>query len=340
MIKTAVITGINGQDGSYLAELLIEKKYTVVGLHRRSSTNTSYRINHLLDNPNLILEEFDLTDPSSCNHIVDKYKPDELYNLAAMSHVGTSFKQPSTTFEIDTLGVINLLEAIRHFSPNTRFYQASTSEMFGANYSVRKNPETNEDEYYQDENTPFAPQSPYAVAKLASHRLIQIYREAYGLFSCSGILFNHESERRGENFVTRKITKYIGQLSNNLLNGSKLHLGNLEARRDWGHAKDYVLAMHLMLNSSNIPNDYVISTGNTHTVKDFLIRSFNIIDQKYDDYVYIDPELYRPCEVNFLRGDSSKAKNELGWNPKMSFDELVQTMVNSDIEYYKNEKKL
>ena len=335
MTKIAVITGINGQDGSYLAEYLLEKNYTVVGLHRRSSTNTSYRIDHLLTNKNLILEEFDLTDPSSCNYILDKYKPHELYNLAAMSHVATSFKQPSTTFQIDTIGVVNLLEAIVHISPQTRFYQASTSEMFGANYSTRTNPQTNEIEYYQDENTPFAPQSPYAVAKLASHRLVQIYREAYNIFSCSGILFNHESPRRGENFVTRKITKYIGQLENHILhNKSKLHLGNLQAKRDWGHAQDYIVAMSLMLQSDS-PDDYVISTGQTYTVEQFLVRAFGLVNKNYTDYVYIDPDLYRPCEVNFLRGDCSKATNKLGWKPKVSFDTLVQQMVTSDIEAHR-----
>ena len=339
MTKIAVITGINGQDGSYLAEYLLEKNYTVVGLHRRSSTNTNSRINHLLHNKNLFLEEFDLTDPSSCNYILDKYKPHELYNLAAMSHVATSFKQPSTTFQIDTIGVINLLEAIRHISPSTRFYQASTSEMFGSNYSTKLNPENDSYEYYQDENTPFLPQSPYAIAKLASHRLVQIYREAYNLFFCSGILFNHESPRRGENFVTRKITKYIGQIAHNPLHNKKLHLGNLEAKRDWGHAQDYVTAMSLMLHSSK-PEDYVISTGETYTVRNFLEKAFSLVNLDYNDYIYIDPELYRPCEVNYLKGDSSKAKKLLNWTPCVSFDNLVQEMVRYDIENAKNEKKL
>lgn len=339
MTKIAVITGINGQDGSYLAEYLLNKDYTVVGLVRRSSTNTSYRIDHLLNNKNLILEEFDLTDPSTCNYILDKYKPHELYNLAAMSHVATSFKQPSATFQIDTIGVVNLLEAIIHISPNTRFYQASTSEMFGANYSQRINPQTQQIEYYQDENTPFSPQSPYAIAKLAAHRLVQIYREAYNIFSCSGILFNHESPRRGENFVTRKITKYIGQLENHLLHNKKLHLGNLQAKRDWGHAQDYVVAMSLMLQADS-PEDYVISTGQTYSVQDFLTEAFGLINKNHNDYVYIDPELYRPCEVNFLRGDCSKASKQLGWAPQVSFKELVNQMVSSDIEYHKHEKKL
>lgn len=334
MTKIAVVTGINGQDGSYLAELLLSQGYVVVGLHRRSSTNTSSRIQNIVQNDNFILEEFDITDPSSCNYIVDKYRPQELYNLAAMSHVGTSFKQPSTTFQIDTIGVVNLLESIRHINPTTRFYQASTSEMFGANFSTKI---IDGVEYkYQDENTAFAPQSPYAIAKLASHRLVQIYREAYNLFSCSGILFNHESPRRGENFVTRKITKYLGQLYNHLLHNKKLSLGNLNSHRDWGHAKDYVIAMHMML-AADVPNDYVISTGQTHSVQDFLVKAFNMYNLDYNDYVYIDPELYRPCEVTFLRGDSSKAKRELGWSPLISFDELVQDMVDSDKKLY--EKK-
>jgi GDPmannose 4,6-dehydratase len=334
MTKTAVITGITGQDGSYLAELLLEKEYKVIGLYRRSSTDTTGRIKHILNHPNLTLEEFDITDPSGCSNILRKYQPDHLYNLAAQSHVGTSFKQPSTTFQIDTIGVINLLEAIKQDSPQTKFYQASTSEMFGSNYTEING------QKFQNENTSFLPQSPYAIAKLASHRLVQIYREAYNLFSCSGILFNHESSRRGENFVTRKITKYIGQLSNNLLhNNQKLHLGNLSASRDWGHAKDYVEAMFLMLDSS-IADDYVISTGISYTVEDFLNRSFGLIGLNYKDYVYIDPEFYRPCEVNYLKGDSSKALNNLGWKPKISFDQLVKEMVTSDISYYQNEKKL
>jgi GDPmannose 4,6-dehydratase len=307
MTKVAVITGITGQDGSYLAEFLLEKDYTVVGLCRRSSTNTHSRIQHLLHNNNLILEEFDLTDAASCSGIIDKYRPQEVYNLAAMSHVGTSFKQPSATVQIDTIGVINLLEAIRHINPSSKFYQASTSEMFGSNYSTRIN--NNVEEYYQDENTPFLPQSPYAVAKLAAHRLIQIYRQ-----------------------------EYIGQLENHLLQ-NKLHLGNLEARRDWGHAKDYVVAMYLMMNSNN-PDDYVISTGESYSVEQFLIKAFGLVNKNYQDYVYIDPEFYRPCEVSYLKGDSSKAREKLNWKPEVSFESLVSEMVYSDIENYKYEKKL
>lgn len=330
MKKIALITGITGQDGSYLADLLLQKKYTVVGLHRRSSTNNHERISHI-KNTDFILEEFDITDPSGCSHIVEKYKPDELYNLAAQSHVGTSFKQPSTTFEIDTIGVVNLLEAIRYRSPSTRFYQASTSEMFGSNYQ-----ENIIMGKFQNENTPFLPQSPYAIAKLASHRLVQIYREAYGLYACSGILFNHESPRRGENFVTRKITSYIGRLVNgHIPHGEKLRLGNLEASRDWGHAKDYVNAMYLML-QQNSPEDFVISTGESHTVNEFLQKSFKSVNLSWQDYTMIDPELYRPCEVQYLRGDATKAKLKLNWTIQVSFDELVDDMIQSDIAKYKN----
>ena len=229
MTKVALITGITGQDGSYLAENLLQRGYGVVGLYRRSSSVNFERIKNIVNHPRLLLEEFDLTDPSDCTDIIVKHRPNEFYNLAAQSHVATSFKQPTTTFEINAVGVINILENIRKFSSTTRFYQASTSEMFGRNYS------TNIDgSKYQNEQTPLLPQSPYAVAKLASHRMVQIYREAYNLYACSGILFNHESPRRGENFVTRKITKYIGRLVNNKLeHDEKLKLGNINAIRDW-----------------------------------------------------------------------------------------------------------
>lgn len=330
MSKVAIITGITGQDGSYLSEFLLEKDYRIIGLYRRSSTNSFSRIQHLLNHTNLTLEESDITDPSDISRIINKYTPNEFYNLAAQSHVGTSFKQPSTTFEIDTIGVVNILEGISRFSPQTKFYQASTSEMFGSNYS-----QNNSDGlYYQDESTPFLPNSPYACAKLAAHNMVRIYREAYNLYCCSGILFNHESSRRGENFVTRKITKYIGQLVNNKLPlNTPLYLGNIKASRDWGHAKDYVEAMYLMLQQPK-PDDFVISTNETHTVEEFLIEAFSIINSSYSDYVRIDQQLYRPCEVNYLRGDSSKAKRLLGWHPKMSFKDLVKDMVSSDAKYY------
>ena len=329
MTKTAIVTGATGQDGSYLLELLLEKDYRVIGLHRRSSINNFERINHLLKSPQLILEEFDLTDPSDTASLISKYKPEELYNLAAQSHVATSFKQPTTTFEIDTIGVINLLESIRKLSPQTKFYQASTSEMFGKNYSVNS-----EGVKYQNEDTILMPQSPYAVAKLASHRMVQIYREAYNLYTSSGILFNHEGPRRGENFVTRKITSYIGKLINKRIpQDVKLKLGNLDASRDWGHAKDYVKAMHLML-QQNSGDDFVISTGESHTVQEFVIKAFELVNLDWQDYTEIDPDLYRPAEVNFLKGDSSKAQKILNWKPSIDFDDLVQDMVNSDIKLY------
>jgi GDPmannose 4,6-dehydratase len=261
--------------------------------------------------------------------MITKHRPKEFYNLAAQSHVATSFKQPTTTFEIDAVGVINILENIRKFSSTTRFYQASTSEMFGRNYSV-----DSDGKKYQNEETVLLPQSPYAVAKLASHRMVQIYREAYGLYACSGILFNHESPRRGENFVTRKITKYIGRLVNNKLeHNEKLKLGNIKAVRDWGHAKDYVEAMRLMLVRDKA-DDFVISTGQAQTVENFLQESFSFVNKDYRDYVEIDPSLYRPAEVEYLKGDCSKAKKVLNWIPKITFQQLVHDMVSSDIELY------
>jgi len=327
MSKTAIITGITGQDGSYLAESLLQKGYGVVGLYRRTSSVNFERIKNIVNHPRLILEEFDLTDPSDCTDMITKHRPKEFYNLAAQSHVATSFKQPTTTFEIDAVGVINILENIRKFSSTTRFYQASTSEMFGRNYSI-----DSDGNKYQNEETSLLPQSPYAVAKLASHRMVQIYREAYNLYACSGILFNHESPRRGENFVTRKITKYIGRLVNNKLEpNEKLKLGNINAVRDWGHAKDYVEAMRLML-SQDKADDFVISTGQCQSVENFLIESFSFVNKDYRDYVIIDPSLYRPAEVEYLKGDCSKAKKVLNWIPKITFQQLVHDMVSSDIE--------
>jgi len=332
MTKTAIITGITGQDGSYLAELLLSKGYGVVGLHRRSSVNNFERIQHLLKHPRLILEEFDITDPSDCYSIIQKHRPHELYNLAAQSHVATSFKQPSTTFEINAIGVTNLLEAITRLCKTTKFYQASTSEMFGSEYTENETMGK-----FQNENTPLIPQSPYAVSKLASHHQVRVYRSGYNIYACSGILFNHESPRRGEKFVTRKITNYIGQLLNNKISpDTKLPLGNLEACRDWGHAKDYVYAMYLMLQQYQ-PQDYVISTGQTYTVQDFCEHAFKLVNLNWQDYVYIDPELYRPCEVAYLKGDSSLARKSLNWTPSISFTELVKDMVNSDIKKYSHD---
>jgi GDPmannose 4,6-dehydratase len=335
MSKIALITGITGQDGSYLADLLLEKSEydLIVGLHRRSSTVNTSRVHHILHHPKFILEEFDLTDPISVAAIIEKYNPNEFYNLAAQSHVGTSFKQPTTTFNINTNGVVNILDSIVKHSPGTKLYQASTSEMFGANFSV----DVNTGEKYQDENTSFKPQSPYGVAKLAAHNLVRIYREGYDIFGCCGILFNHESPRRGENFVTRKITKWIGEFVNSgrSENFPKLRLGNLEARRDWGHAKDYVRAMWMML-QQDTPDDFVICTERTHSISDFLNASFNLIDiNDWDDYVVQDPEFYRPAEVDYLKGRSSKAFEKLGWKPELSFEALVANMV----EYDTNKKQ-
>ena len=325
--QTALITGVNGQDGSYLAELLISKGYRVVGLHRRSSTNTSQRLESLIHNDSFILKEFDITDAGSCSLVLKEYEPDYVYNLAAQSHVFSSFSQPVSTFETNTVGVINLLESIRSFCPSSKFYQASTSEMFGANYN-----ESVEHGKYQDENTAFLPQSPYAVAKLASHRMVQIYRESYGLFACSGILFNHESPRRGENFVTRKITKYIGELVNgHNPQNHKLKLGNIYASRDWGYAADYVEAMALIMESEK-PEDYVISTGLCYTVEDFLELAFEVAGLNHKDHVIIDPSLYRPAEVGYLKGISAKAQDQLGWRFSVGFEELTTKMVLSDIK--------
>ena len=322
MIKQALVTGITGQDGSYLCEYLLSKGYSVIGLHRRSSTNNFSRIKQILEDPNFKIEEFDLTDPSGINSIVRKYQPEELYNLAAQSHVGTSFKQPTTTFEIDAVGVINLLEAIRNYSPETRFYQAGTSEMFGKNYDEKNGFK------YQSETTKMLPQSPYGVAKLAAYHMVQIYRSAYNLYCCCGILFNHESPRRGENFVTRKITKYIGDLIKNKNNGL-LELGNLDAHRDWGHAVDYVEGMHLMLQQES-PDDFVLATGETHSVKEFLVEAFNLVNLDYNKYTVINENLFRPAEVEYLRGDSTKAQHILGWTPNHTFKSLVKDMVLSD----------
>jgi len=351
-MKKALITGVCGQDGSYLAELLLEKDYEVIGLVRRTSNeNCTYRIDHIKDK--IILVEGEVSDSGSVYSIVDKYKPDEIYNLAAQSHVGTSFEQPDYTFQVDALGPLHFLEAIKRFSPNTRFYQASTSELFGKNFTQKKVPSRclenvlgsiiaddltadNLCEYkkYQNEETEFMPQSPYAVAKLAAHNLVRIYREGYGLHASCGILFNHESERRGENFVTRKITKWIGEFVNSGYDPEfpKLRLGNLDAYRDWGHAQDYVKAMWLMTQQET-PDDYVIATGETYSVRDFLNEAFNEIGiDNFEPYVVIDPKFYRPAEVEYLKGNPSKAKKVLGWEPKVKFQDLVTRMVRRDID--------
>ena len=335
MNKVAIVTGATGQDGSYLSELLLEKGYTVVGLRRRSSSEKGLeRIEHLLNNDNFKLVEADITDSGCVNNLIREYMPDEVYNLAAQSHVGTSFNQPSYTTQVNLQGPTNFLEAIRLLSPSTKFYQASTSEMFGKNFELMG------DTKYQKETTPFVPQSPYAVAKLAAHEMVRIYRDSYGLFACCGILFNHESERRGENFVTRKITKWIGEFvaSGQDEDFPALRLGNLDAHRDWGHAQDYVEAMYMMLQQEE-PEDYVIATSETHSVREFLTEAFNEIGiPDFEPYVVIDPEFYRPCEVDWLLGHTGKARDQLGWRPKVSFQNLVQRMVRSDIDASRKEK--
>ncbi len=326
-MKIAVITGITGQDGSYLAEFLLEKNYKVIGMVRRSAMEDKklYNIEHLLENNNLILENGDLTDAPSIWRIVKDHQPDEFYNLAAQSHVGASFTSPESTLGINTTGVLNCLEAIRHLKPNTKFYQASTSEMFGDNTNAPQN-----------ENTSFSPVSPYACAKVAAHSLVVNYRKAYGLYACSGILFNHESSRRGEQFVTRKITKAAVRIKLGLQ--KELRLGNLDAKRDWGYAKEYVEGMWMML-QQQVPDDYVLGTGTTHTIKEFITCISEIAGYNLMDYVIIDEKYKRPSEVPLLLADASKAHTNLGWKPKTSLKELAKLMYEEDfIKEIKNVK--
>lgn len=328
MDKTSLITGTTGQDGSYLAELLLDKGYHVYGLIRRSSVDTTERIAHFLHHPNFELVEGDITDAACINRLVSGLKPDEIYNLAAMSHVGTSFDQPITTCHINALGPLNILEAIRQSSPKTKFYQASTSELFGDTLIAPQN-----------EKTPMLPNSPYAVAKLYAHHLVGLYRRAYNIYACAGILFNHESERRGEDFVTRKITKYVATLQSWMDSNSgfprkdldvvPLRLGNIEAKRDWSHAEDMVNGMWLMMQQEK-PDDFVLGSGETHTVKEFLDIAFTSIGLDYEDYIVIDPKFYRPVDVNLLHADPSKAQRVLGWKSKVCFGELVDRMVQGD----------
>lgn len=318
-MKTALITGVSGQDGSYLAELLLEKGYLVVGLVRRSAMEDKklFNIEHLLKSPNLILENGDLTDSASIWRLVQQYKPDEFYNLAAQSHVGVSFTSPESTFEINATGVLNCLEAIRNISPKTRFYQASTSEMFGDNTNAP-----------QSEETILSPVSPYACGKVAAHNLVVNYRKAYGLFACSGILFNHESERRGEQFVTRKVTKAAARIKLGLQ--TELRLGNLEAKRDWGYAKEYVEAMWLMLQQQE-PEDFVIGTGKTQTIKDLVDAVSEAAGFDLMKYVVIDDKFKRPSEVPLLLADPTKAEKKLGWQARTTFKELVAKMYDADL---------
>lgn len=319
-MKTAIVTGITGQDGSYLAELLLEKNYKVVGLVRRGSTEDKklYNIEHLLDNKNLILENGDLTDAPSLWRIIGTYQPKEFYNLAAQSHVGASFTSPESTLGINATGVLNCLEAIRTLNPAIKFYQASTSEMFGDNIDAPQN-----------ENTPFSPVSPYACSKVYAHNLVVNYRKAYGLFACSGILFNHESPRRGEQFVTRKITKAAARIKLGLQ--KELRLGNLDAKRDWGYAKEYVEGMYLMLQHEK-PDDYVLGTGITNTISDFISCVSNIAGYNLIQHVIVDDKYKRPSEVPLLLADASKAKRVLGWEPKTDLKQLAELMYNSDLE--------
>ena len=312
--KTALITGITGQDGSYLAELLLEKGYRVIGGKRRTSTIRTERIDHIYEDENFILEYFDLNDSSSMWKLLKQYEPDEIYNLAAQSHVRVSFDVPINTVDGVALGTLRLLEAMRHIVPEARLYQASSSEMFGDN-----------PDYPFDESSTLMPASPYACAKVFAHNLIRNYRESYGLHVSSGILFNHESPRRGETFVTRKITLAAARIKLGLQD--KLYLGNLTAHRDWGYAGDYVEMMWLML-QQDTPDDYVIATGETYSIKDFLDYAFQHIGvTDWKKYVGQDPRFMRPAEVDVLRGDSSKAHKELGWKPDYTFEALMKDMV-------------
>lgn len=323
-MKKALITGITGQDGSYLAELLLSKGYQVHGIIRRASTFNTSRIDHLFQDPHdpkarLFLHYGDLTDGSSLSDVLGKIEPDEVYHLAAQSHVRTSFDIPEYTADVTGLGTIRILEAIRRSKHDIRFYQASSSEMFGS----AKPP--------QSEQTPFHPRSPYACSKVFAYHLTVNYREAYGLFATNGILFNHESPRRGETFVTRKITRGIAQI---IAKKEKyLYLGNLEAKRDWGYAGDFVEAMHLILQQSK-PDDFVIATGETHSVKEFLQEAFSLVDLNWQDYVKIDPRYFRPAEVDCLLGDATKARAVLHWEPKVNFKQLVRMMVESDLTHF------
>jgi GDPmannose 4,6-dehydratase len=315
-MPTAIITGVTGQDGSYLADFLLAKGYNVIGMVRRSSTVTFGRIEHIQDKIEIM--QGDLHDQSSLVSLVEEYLPDEIYNLAAQSFVPTSWKQPVLTGEVTGLGVTRMLEAIRLVKPDTRFYQASSSEMFG---KVREVP--------QSEQTPFYPRSPYGVAKVYSHWITVNYRESYDLFACSGILFNHESPRRGLEFVTRKISNGVAKVKLGLTN--ELRLGNLESRRDWGFAGDYVEAMWLML-QQEVPEDYVVGTGETHSVREFCELAFEHVGMDYRDFVIQDQKYYRPAEVDALVADPKKAKEKLSWEPHVSFKELINMMVDYDLK--------
>ena len=360
----AIIFGVTGQDGSHLTDLLLTKGYSVIGVARRCSVDNSTRLKHISANDSFKLIQGDITDTHSVAGILKEHNDvDEIYNLAAQSHVGTSFTQPGLTWDITGKGCLNILQSMVDSDISARFYQASSSEMFGKNYDELDGTK------YQNEDTKFLPQSPYAIAKCAAHYMTRLFREAYNVHASSGILFNHEGPRRGETFVTRKITKWIGEFNNwrnryseypmnfcsekdtifahtwaentteQIKRGTfpKLRLGNLDASRDWGYAGDYVEAMWSMLQQDN-PDDYVICTGETHTIREFLDAAFNYIGiADWNDYVVVDPKFYRPAEVDYLKGDATKANTVLNWKPQTSFSELVKLMVDSDIE---NEKRL
>ncbi|TCJ15464.1 GDP-mannose 4,6-dehydratase [Rubrobacter taiwanensis] len=334
MTKRALITGITGQDGSYLAELLLSKGYEVHGIVRRASVFNTDRIDHLYRDPHdpearMFLHYGDLADGAGLRRVLQRVMPEEVYNLGAQSHVKVSFEQPEYTADADALGTLRLLEAIRDTQEASgqtiKFYQAGTSEMFGAAPPP------------QSESTPFYPRSPYAAAKVYAYWATVNYREAYGLFAANGILFNHESERRGETFVTRKITRAATRIKLGLQ--EKLYLGNLDARRDWGHAEDYVEAMWLMLQRDE-PEDFVIATGKSYTVREFAEKVFSYLDLEWERHVEIDPRYFRPTEVEALQGDSLKAREKLGWEPRVDIDELVRRMVECDLELARQEKTL
>jgi GDPmannose 4,6-dehydratase len=323
-MKKALITGITGQDGSYLAELLLSKGYEVHGIIRRASTFNTRRIDHIYRDPHpnggevrLFLHYGDVSVAETLSNIIYNVRPDEIYHLAAQSHVRVSFDMPEYTGDITALGTTRILEAIRKSGYEERFYQASSSEMFGSAQPP------------QNEDTPFQPRSPYAAAKVYAYWLTRNYREGYGLYACNGILFNHESPRRGETFVTRKITRALAAIMDG--RQKHLYLGNLDAKRDWGYAPEYVEAMWLMMQQEK-PGDYVIGTGETHSVREFLDEAFGYVGLKWEDYVRIDPRYFRPTEVDFLQADPSKARAELGWEPKVRFHELVRIMVDADLE--------
>lgn len=342
--KTALISGITGQDGSYLTELLLEKGYIVHGIIRRSSSFNTFRIDHLYSNKEILgkklfLHYGDLTDSSNLNRLVEKIRPDEIYNLGAQSHVQVSFEVPEYTAEVDAIGTLRILDSIRETGVKTKFYQASTSELYGL---VQEIPQT--------EKTPFYPRSPYAAAKLYGYWVTVNYREAYKLFACNGILFNHESERRGKTFVTRKISVGVSMIKLGLLDA--IYLGNLDAKRDWGYAPEFVEGMWKMLQAAD-PDDYILATGETHTVKEFIEESFKFFNEEImwegsgsnekgilrstgKNVIRIDPRYFRPTDVEILMGDYSKAKEKLGWQPKVTFQELVKIMVASDYSKIKN----